>query len=145
MLRYSESFFFGTGTTIASTYMMASLGGVERSCCSGKRRERERDRHGAEADRARVDVHPSVAAEAVEDPSADRRAGSHAEAGDHGGGAEHRAEDLLPEVLAREDGVERHHAPVGEAKHRGDRVELAELGSRDERESGERLDREPGD
>src|SRR5215467_374107 len=142
MLRYSESFFFGTGTTIASTYMMASLGGVERSCCSGKRRERERDGHGAEADRARVDVHPGVLAEGVEDPAADRRTGRHAEAGHHRGGAEHPAEDLLPEVLAREQRVERHHAAVGEAEHRGDGVELAEPGGRDERESGERLDRE---
>src|SRR5215471_6769396 len=61
--RYAESFFLGTGTTTASMYMVASLGGVQCSCCSGKRRERERDRHCAEADRGRVDVHPRVLAE----------------------------------------------------------------------------------
>src|SRR6267378_4835394 len=117
--------------------LLGWLSGRGRRSCSGrfgKRRERKRDRHGAEADRARVDVHPRVLAEGVEDPAADGRPERHAEARHHGGRAEHRAEDALPEVLAREDRVERHHAAVGKAEDGGDGVELAEPRSGDERE-----------
>src|SRR5947207_6103646 len=66
-----------------------------------KRRERERNRDCAHTHRERADIQPSVGAEAVEDPAAERRAERHAEARHHRGGAEHRAEDALPEVLAQ--------------------------------------------
>ena len=38
----------------------------------------------------------------------------------------HRAHDALPEVVAREHRVERHHAAVGEAEYRGHDIEILE-------------------
>src|SRR5687767_929328 len=79
-------------------------------------RERERDRHRAEPEREGADVEPGVAAEAVEDPAAGERTERHAEARHHGRRAQYRAHDLLREVFARKDSIERHHAAVSEAE-----------------------------
>src|SRR5436305_1985840 len=108
-----------------------SWGEGDRRTC-GEWRERERDRRGAKTDRGRAEVHPRIPAEAVEDPAADDRPERHPEAGHHGGGAEHRAEDALAEVLARKHRIERHDAAVGEAERRGNDIELAKSRRQDE-------------
>src|SRR5688572_13053137 len=107
-----------------------------------KRWERERDGDRPHAERERADVEPSVAAEAVEDPAAAERSERHAKRRDHGGRAEQRAEDALPEVFAREHRIERHHAAIGEAEKRGNGVELIEPAGEDERARGERLNQQ---
>src|SRR5258706_8091887 len=91
-------------------------GGPQIDIRPAKRGKSKRDADGADSYRERTDVKPGVAAEAVEDPAAHRGTERHSETGHHGGGAEHRAEDALPEVFARKNRVERHHAAVGEAE-----------------------------
>src|SRR6267154_2318750 len=120
-------------------------GGRQIAIRPAKGRKSKRDADGADSYRERTDVKPGVGAEAVEDPAAHRGTERHSEAGHHGRGAEHRAEDALPEVFARKDRVERHHAAVGEAERGGDGVELAQPRGENERARRDRLDDEPGD
>src|SRR6185436_10379765 len=63
----------------------------------------------------------------------------------HRSGAEHRAHDLLSEIIAREHSIERHHAAVREAEYRRDRVELAQPLREHEAPRGERLHEKTGD
>ena len=49
------------------------------------------------------------------------------------------------EILARQHGVERHHAAVGDAEDDGERVELAELADEEIGAGAQRLDHQAGD
>ena len=63
----------------------------------------------------------------VEHPAAGPRAEGHAEARQRRDRTKHRSHDVRAEIVARQNGVERHHAAVGNAKHYRQRIELAEL------------------
>src|SRR5258705_13038781 len=68
-----------------------------------RRAERERDRHGAETDRARAEEEPEIAAVRVVQPATGPRPHRHAERGDEADGAEDAAHRALAEVLAHDD------------------------------------------
>src|SRR5262245_10081611 len=85
--------------------------------------EGERDGHGAEPDGRRADEHPRVAAERVVHIAAEPWAEGHAERGRQRYRAEGSAHDPLAEVLAYDDGVERHDAAIREPEEQRQGVE----------------------
>src|SRR5262249_19853768 len=77
-----------------------------------RRPERERQHHRHEPDRRRADEEPGVGAEGIVDEPAGPGAEAHSERRDEEYRAIGASHHLLAEVLARDEGVERHHAPV---------------------------------
>src|SRR5215467_12521831 len=107
--------------------------------------EGEGDRHRAQTNARRADEEPEVAAEGVIEPAAGQRTQGHAERGHEGHGAEGGTHDAGPEVLADQDGVERHHATVGKAEERREGVEGAQLAREEIQAHCESLQEETGD
>src|SRR6266481_7966071 len=79
----------------------------------GKWREGQRHRHRTQTDAQGTDIEPTIVIESVEYHAAGPGSKGHAQTGHHRHGAEHRSHDAGPKILAREHGVERHHAAIG--------------------------------
>src|SRR5262245_19117456 len=104
--------------------------------------ERERQHHRHEPDRGRADEEPGVGAERIVDEAAGPGAEAHSERRDE----EHRAvgtsHHLLAEELPRDEGVERHHAPVRDAEHHRGSVEAQRIAGEEIREHHDGLQRQ---